>query len=87
VRDSNPESVILPKPSRCCASQDQRQVRKRLCEVADLASQLRVILLGEKRKMITEGKQALEEFLGLGYAASEGIVVGQPESAREKCPF
>src|SRR5262245_10497192 len=64
----------------------QRQVRKRLWEVAYLAAQLRVILLREKPQVISYFEQAFEQFLRLLDPANKGVVVGQPKRCKRGRP-
>src|SRR5215475_2851782 len=49
--------------------QDHGEVRESLWEVADLTSELGVILFRKKPQVITYFEQALEQFLRLGDAA------------------
>src|SRR5215204_284438 len=53
---------------------DQRHVAERLREVAELAPQARVVLLGEQADVVAEREQTLEERSRLRPAAGEGVV-------------
>src|SRR5512147_203541 len=59
-------------------------MRKRLWEVANLATQLRVILLREKAQVISDFEQPFEQFLRILDPANHGVVVGQPKGASEE---
>ena len=66
---------------------DQAEVREGLREVADLAPERRVVLLGEEAEVVAQAQQPLEEALGLVEAPGEGVVVDEPEAADQKGRF
>src|SRR5262245_4359682 len=66
---------------------DQREVREALREVADQPLACRVVLLGEEPEGRAQREQALEELFRFVEPAGEGVVVGEPEAARQKRTF
>lgn len=71
-------------PDDVCGK-DQGEMRERLRKVADVALQLCVLFLGQKPQVITQSEKPFEQFFSFRQAASQGVVVDQPESAREEC--
>src|SRR5262249_2163588 len=66
---------------------DQRYMRKRLREIAAQAARVHVVLLRQEANGVAQGKEALEEGLGLVMAPEQLQVVGQPEGAHEERPL
>src|SRR5919198_4058631 len=62
----------------------ERDVREGLREVAELAAELRVVLLGEQAEVGAEREEPLEELPRLVEPALEREVVHEPEGAREE---
>src|SRR3954469_135871 len=63
---------------------DERHMAEGLREVADQSAGLGVVLLGEESDVVAQGQQPFEDLPGLVVPALEGVVVREPESAREK---
>src|SRR3546814_15407414 len=61
------------------AGVDQADMRERLREVAELAAEPRVVLLGEQAEVVAQCEQALEQRLGVAPAADHGVGVGRSE--------
>src|SRR5436853_888401 len=55
---------------------DERDVRERLREVADLAAQPRVVLLGQQADVVAQGEQPLEKRPGFVQAAEHHVGIG-----------
>jgi hypothetical protein len=58
-----------------------------LGKVALLATGHRVVLLGQQPDVVAQLQQPLEQPAGVGQAADQGVVVGQPEGAGQEGPF
>src|SRR5919204_1472941 len=65
----------------------ERHVREGLREVAELAAELRVVLLGEQAEVGAEREEPLEELPRLVEPALEREVVDEPEGARQEGSF
>src|SRR6266487_6384034 len=66
---------------------DERDVRKRLREVAELASRPRVPFLGQQAELGAQVEQPLEDLLRLVEPSLQGEVVSKPERAGKECAF
>src|SRR5215510_11159710 len=63
---------------------DQRQMREPLREVADLPACVGVVLFSKQAEMIPDREQPFEQFLRFGLPSLEGVIVGEPEAARQE---
>src|SRR5712691_200411 len=66
---------------------DERDVRERLREVADLAAAARVVLLGQQADVVAQREDPLEQRARLVDAPEQHVRVGEPEAARDEHPF
>src|SRR6266446_2696532 len=57
------------------AGVDERHVAEGLRVIALLASQVRLVLLGQQAEVVADGEQALEQLFGVGTAADRDIGV------------
>ena len=65
---------------------DQREVRERLREIAELAAAAGIVFLGEQPDVVARRQQALEQLARLVVASLQDVVVGEPEAAGRKTP-
>src|SRR5438046_3044794 len=90
-----PLALVLPLPRRLrgllfrLASKmecgvDQPHVRERLRKVADLAPALWIVFFREQPHVVAQRQQPFEDRPGIVMPAEQHVVVGQPETAREK---
>ena len=66
---------------------DECKVRKALREVSDQPPPRRIILLGQETQWSAKIQEAFHELLCLVDTAAKGIVVGEPEAARQEGAF
>src|SRR5919206_2506974 len=62
-------TMVTPSVGKLERAVDQRQVGKRLWEVADHPLCPRIVLFAEQPHIVAQRKQTLEEFLGLALSA------------------
>lgn len=62
-------------------------MREGLGKVAHEPPRARIVSLGEKADVVANVEQALEDRSRLRVLALQRQIVGEPERAREKCPF
>lgn len=66
---------------------DQRNVRERLGEIAQLAAGEGVVLLGQEAQVVAQEQKAFEEPAGVVLAAGQEQGVREPEGAGEERAF
>src|SRR5215211_2897967 len=76
--------TIFPSFGKLDRAVDQRQVGKRLWEVADQPLCPRVVLLAQQPHVVAQREQPLEELLGLAVAADAPQSIDHPEAADQK---
>src|ERR1700722_2395182 len=79
-----PQGLVMMQAER---GMNQREMRKRLGEVADLQPGPGVIFLAEKAEIVTQRQQTVQQGRRLRDATLQLVDVGEPEAAREKDPF
>jgi hypothetical protein len=62
-------------------------VRKCLRKIAEKTLRYRVVFLGEETEVVSERKQAVEQFHGVRPSADQVEAVGEPKAAGKKNPF
>ena len=77
-------SLAAGQVERCV---DQRDVRKRLRKVPELASEPRIVLLGQEADIVAQRQEAFKKLARLRHAPLHDEIVGEPEAAGEKCAF
>src|SRR5580704_10022005 len=77
--------LVLPR--QMGGGVDNRGVRKRLRKIAEKTLRDGVVFLGEEAEIVSEGKQAVEQFHGVRPPADQVEAVGEPKAAGKKNPF
>src|SRR4051812_12715947 len=77
-------AAVGPRGRQAQGRVDQGDVAEGLREVADLALQARVPLLGEEAQVVAERQELLEELAGLVDPADHREVVRHPERAGQE---
>src|SRR3546814_15140880 len=84
LRISDWSSDVCSSDLQVAGGVDQRQMRKRLREIAELAPVHRVVFLGQQADVIAQAQQPFEQSAGFRVPAEQDVIVGEPETAGEK---
>src|ERR1044072_6154083 len=66
---------------------DQRDVRERLWEIAEVAVCARAIPFAQEPNIVAQADEAFEQHLGIVAAAKQQVGIGEPEAAGEERAF
>jgi hypothetical protein len=65
---------------------DQRDMRERLREIADLPAGSRVVFLRQQSEIVAQIEKPLEHRPRVGITSLQDIIVGEPEASRGAVP-
>jgi ubiquinol-cytochrome c reductase iron-sulfur subunit len=65
----------------------ERYVAEHVREVTQLAPTARIVFFRQETNVVARREQALEKFPGIVVAPEQDVIVGEPKTAGEKCPF